>query len=125
MPYRSIPGSPNRYALIAFDQDGHENTKDQDGLNGCFSRRLISDFAQDTVTDVFLASHGWMGDMPAAIDQYDRWFGAQIACTEDQARMAQRRPGFKPLRIGVHWPSRSFVDRHKGRPIPPLCAGVQ
>jgi pimeloyl-ACP methyl ester carboxylesterase len=114
MPYRSIPGGSSRYALIAFDQDGHENTKDADGLNGCFSRRLISDFAQDTVTDVFLTSHGWMGDMPAAVDQYDRWFGAQDAMTGDQARMAQRRPGFKPLRIGVHWPSKSWGDEEFG-----------
>jgi pimeloyl-ACP methyl ester carboxylesterase len=59
---------------------------------------------------VFLMSHGWMGDMPAAIYQYDRWFGAQVARTADQERMAQRRPGFKPLRIGVHWPSKPWGD---------------
>jgi pimeloyl-ACP methyl ester carboxylesterase len=114
MPYRSIPGGSSRYALVAFDQEGHESTKDPDGLAGCFSRRLISDFAQDTVTDVFLISHGWMGDMPAAIDEYDHWFGAQVASTADQERMARRRPGFKPLRIGVHWPSKPWGNEEFG-----------
>ena len=114
MPYRSIRGSSSRYALIAFDQDGVENTKDPDGLRGCFSRRLIGDFAHDTVTDVFLMSHGWMGDMPAAVDQYDRWFGAQDARTADQEQMAHRRPGFKPLRIGVHWPSKPWGNEEFG-----------
>lgn len=114
MPYRTIPGGPTPYALVAFEQDGQESAADPDNPNGRFSSRLIDDFSREATTDVFLLSHGWMGDIPAAIDQYDRWLGAMEACTADRERMAQLRPGFKALRIGVHWPSKPWGDEEFG-----------
>jgi hypothetical protein len=114
MPYRTIPNSSTQYALIAFDGNGLE-LSDADGVGGCFSARIFADLSSDaTTTDVFLLSHGWMGDIPAAIDQYDRWIGAMEARDDDKHRMSQRRLGFKPLRIGVHWPSKPWGDEELG-----------
>ena len=67
MPIETVPGSDIRYYLVAFDKEGNE--RDEGGL---LSRRVaeaVADTAQP-VTDVFLMSHGWMGDVPAARDQY-------------------------------------------------------
>jgi hypothetical protein len=114
MPYRTVPSGSSRYALIAFDQDGQESTQDPDGSNGRFSPRLIDDFAHQAITDVFVLAHGWMGDVPAAKDQYDRWIGAMDHLTADCERWAQRRPGFKTLRIGIHWPSKPWGDEELG-----------
>ena len=84
MPIRRIPGTDTDYYLVIFDEDGEE-TKESDG-------RLLSDalvLAAASATDVFLASHGWKGDVPAAIEQYDAWFGAALKLQED--RDAARR----------------------------------
>jgi hypothetical protein len=68
------------------------------------STSLVERAAQG-VTDVFLASHGWQGDIPAAIRQYDDWFAATLARTDDLDRLRAAVPGFSALVIGVHWPS--------------------
>ncbi|SFG11700.1 hypothetical protein SAMN05518801_107214 [Novosphingobium sp. CF614] len=110
MSYRELgPGAG--YYLIAFDKDGNERQDDPDGL---MSARLIDALGSGTYTDVFLASHGWKGDVPAAIDQYDRWFGALLALGDDLAAAKARRAGFKPLLIGLHWPSLPFGDEEFG-----------
>jgi hypothetical protein len=70
--------------------------------------------AGEPITDVFLMSHGWQDDVPAARDQYRRWIGATAACAADVARAAQTRPGFRPLLIGVHWPSLPWGDERLG-----------
>lgn len=36
------------------------------------------------------------------------------ACEADAARMRQVRPGFKPLFVGVHWPSKPWGDESFG-----------
>ena len=41
--------------------------------------RILGELASEPYTDVFLISHGWMGDVPAAVGQYDRWIGAMAA----------------------------------------------
>ena len=61
--------------------------------------------AQEPITDVFIFSHGWQGDIPAAQKQYSRWIKAMATNTADQDKMKQLRPGFSPLLIGLHWPS--------------------
>jgi hypothetical protein len=66
------------------------------------------------ITDVFLLSHGWMGDVPAARAQYDGWVEAMTRCEADHARARQARPGFKPHVVGVHWPSLPWGDESIG-----------
>lgn len=107
MPFRPIPGSDERYALAVFDADGRERAE-QDG--GLLSDQLLADDAE-VPTDIFFEVHGWKGDVPAAIDQYDRWFGAMAKLPDSRALVAGQRPdGFRPLWIGLHWPSLPWGD---------------
>src|SRR5262249_34309384 len=62
----------------------------------------------------FLLGHGWMGDVPAARAQYDKWVESMTACAADLARMRQARPGFKPHVVGIHWPSMPWGDESFG-----------
>lgn len=71
--------------------------------------------AEEPVTDVFLFSHGWQGDVPAARWQYDAWIRAMAGCRADIERMNEARGGgFRPLLIGLHWPSLPFGDEELG-----------
>lgn len=107
-----IPGSDEEYALVVFDADGTERP-DEDGL---LSDALMAADAT-TPTDIFFEVHGWKGDVPAAKDQYRRWFGA-MAASGDRASMEARRPdGFRPLWIGLHWPSLPWGDEEIGAAV--------
>jgi len=95
---------------VLFDSDGNERPE-QDG--NLLSKKL-SQVVQDGVTDVFLSSHGWKGDIPAAISQYDTWIGAMAAqaCDSDRARAVD--PKFKAVTVGVHWPSLPWGNEDAG-----------
>jgi hypothetical protein len=112
MPIRTIPGSPTKYGLICFDANGEERSG-PDGRSGMMSQRLIETAAGGDITDIFLFSHGWMGDVPAAVNQYDRWIGAFNALP-DREKAARFFPGFRPLFIGLHWPSLPWGEEELG-----------
>jgi hypothetical protein len=112
MGLESVPGTNLTYHLIAFDAAGRERLE-----NGApASQAAIAALADEPITDVFLMSHGWQGDVPAARAQYQRWIGAMAACDQDVARAKQTRSGFRPLLIGVHWPSQPWGDERLGAP---------
>lgn len=113
MPIQTLPDSHVQYYLIAFDKAGKEREDDPDGL---MSVKIHEKVRREAITDIFLLSHGWKGDMPAAIDQYNRWIGAMEACGVDIARIRQKRPGFNPIYIGLHWPSLPWGDEELGGP---------
>ncbi|MBC1225211.1 hypothetical protein GNF10_31090 [Nostoc sp. UCD121] len=102
MPIRKLPANDQEYYLISFDAKGNERTDDPDGM---MSQQIINVLSNEPITDVFLISHGWLGDVDSAIAQYDRWIGVTVEQSADIERMKQIRPGFLPLLIGVHWPS--------------------
>ena len=89
MPQRHIDQADLDYYLVLFGNDGKER-REQDG--SLLSERL-TEIVQAGVTDVFFSSHGWKGDIPAAIGQYDAWVGAMAAQAADreQARRSTRR----------------------------------
>ena len=99
----------HEYYLIPFDELSRERPwgKIKPTLS---SQQAAKELASQPITDVFMFSHGWQGDMDAAYLQYERWVTAMAACTADIAKMQQVRPGFRPLLIGVHWPSLPFGD---------------
>jgi hypothetical protein len=66
------------------------------------------------ITDVFVISHGWKGDVAAAISQYDKWIGAMAGCTADRAAIRAQRPDFQSLIVGFHWPSQPWGDEEFG-----------
>jgi len=112
MPIRSISGTPFTYHLIAFNKDGRERKDDPDGR---MSERAGETIRTTPVTDVFIASHGWKGDVPAADEQYTRWIRAMLACSADRQRIRERRREFTPFIVGFHWPSLPFGDEELGR----------
>lgn len=105
MPVHAIPNTDLRYALIAFDDRGRERDDDPEG--GVFSGTILERVRRDPPTHIFLFSHGWMGDMPAARAQYDRWMGAMWRLEADRRAMGR---GFRPLFVGLHWPSRPWGE---------------
>src|SRR5215208_7330571 len=111
MPIEQIPGSDLRYYLVAFDGEGRERTDDPAGV---MSQRVVNRLRDQPVTDVFVISYGWRADVPSAKRQYAAWIGAMLACTDDLARMRATRPDFRPLLIGLHWPSEPFGNEELG-----------
>jgi hypothetical protein len=107
MPVETTPGSARQYHLIAFDSRGNERTDDSAGL---MSAKIAAALSNEPVTDVFLLSHGWQGDVPSAKRQYGNWIDAMARCTADRDRAVAARPNFHPLIIGLHWPSLAWGD---------------
>jgi hypothetical protein len=107
MPIEKVPNTSLTYYLIAFDEKGNERDE-PDGQK--LSEQIFSALANEPITDVFLMSHGWMGDVPAAIKQYNEWIGAMAKQTADIEKIKEVRPEFHPLMIGVHWPSKPWGD---------------
>lgn len=108
MPRQQVPAAGLEYYLICFDKEGRERPE-----NGEYLSDQVADIVRDIsrgITDVFVMSHGWKGDVPAAIDQYDRWSSAMAACQQDRKRVRERWPDFTPLLIGFHWPSLPWGD---------------
>ena len=123
MPIRQIPGSDAEYSLIVFDEDGKERREPDGSLMSETIRQRITE-ANPGITDVFFASHGWMGDVPAAIRQYDAWIAAMRALPHDSEAARERRPGFNPLIVGLHWPSLPWGDEDIPRAGPGLLSGT-
>lgn len=111
MPQVQMSEFDLRYYLVTFDAECRERSDDPDGL---MSRRVLETLAKEPVTDVFLISHGWLGDIPAAEDLYYRWIGEMAGCSADLQRARQVRPGFHPLLIGLHWPSLPLGEEEFG-----------
>lgn len=113
MPRLAATDRRAAYDLICFDSAGKERTDDPDGL---MSDLLLRTLAADEggVTDVFVFSHGWLGDLPAARKQYGDWLEAMAKSEADLARMRQARPGFKPVFVGIHWPSKPWGNESFG-----------
>jgi hypothetical protein len=109
MPIRRVPGSDVDYLLISYDADGRERTEPDGKKLSRAALELVANPANG-ITDVFFTSHGWKGDVKAAIEQYDDWIGAMVGLEADRAYARKRRAGFKPLIIGLHWPSLPWGD---------------
>jgi hypothetical protein len=103
LPVRRAPAGDVQYYLLVFDERGLER-KEPDGklLSRAIMKRLAD--TANPVSDIFFMSHGWKGDVPGAIAQYDAWIGAMLSARHD-LDAAKRRPEFEPLIVGLHWPS--------------------
>jgi hypothetical protein len=111
MPRFTTTDQRPAYDLVCFKSNGTERTDDP---SGSMSDLVLRTLAAGDVTDVFLISHGWMSDLSSAQTQYDKWLTVMGACAQDQARMKQARPSFKPLFVGIHWPSKPWGDESFG-----------
>jgi hypothetical protein len=105
MPFETIPETNQQYGLISYDADGRERPEQSELM----SQALIQRATNESVTNVFIFCHGWQGDFPGAKSQYDQWLKA-FTHSNDYQIAAQRFPGFRPLFIGLHWPSKPWGD---------------
>jgi pimeloyl-ACP methyl ester carboxylesterase len=106
MPHIQLTGLDDGYDLIAYDDAGVERTDDPDG---CMSRRVLETIDREPVSDVFLMCHGWKESIPSAKAQFDSWATVMAESASDLSR-ARKRPGFRPLFVGLHWPSLPWDD---------------
>lgn len=111
MLIKPVPGTDLKYYLVNYDKDGKERFGGEDGVS---SSVLLDELKNGNYTDVIIMSHGWMGDVPAAISQYNKWMPNLFSCTADIEAMKKKRPGFKPLLVGLHWPSLPWGDESDG-----------
>src|SRR5271157_4160564 len=109
MGFHKVGDSGFQYGLIAFDADGNERPES----DGKFTQKLIEEVMAQPITNVFFFSHGWKGDVPAAIEQYDKWIGALID-SPDLQKAQQAFPDFRPLFVGLHWPSLPWGEEEAG-----------
>jgi hypothetical protein len=110
MAFEKVTGSNLGYYLIPYDENGIERSEHGNGSDCFLSEVALDQFRDNFFTDVFIMSHGWKGDIPAARDQYQRWIGAMALNSHDGACMRSTRPRFSPLIIGLHWPSQPWGD---------------
>jgi hypothetical protein len=110
MAIETVSGTSLKYYLVAFDADG----KERDELGGKMSQKILDIFSDEPITDVFIFSHGWLGDVLAARNQYTRWVGTMSENMADIEQIRKARPEFRPLLIGLHWPSLPWGDEELG-----------
>ena len=115
------------YFLVSYDNRGNERSDDPDSPDGFLSSVILDAMSHGSFSDVFLISHGWKGDIPAARDQYERWLHAMNHCESDIETLRRIRDNFEPLIIGLHWPSLPWgeEDHSPAEPYSVYGGGVQ
>lgn len=108
MGLETIPNTQIQYTLMSFDAAGKERRE-----GGKLLSESLLEQIKDGVTNVFLFCHGWQGDIPSARNQFNDWIKT-FDQSADKAKAASIFPGFKPLYIGLHWPSLPFGDETVG-----------
>ncbi|MEH2365497.1 hypothetical protein [Nostoc sp.] len=101
MPIEPVPGTSLQYYLVSFDAVGNECDEPQ----GKMSQKILDNLSYEPITDVFIFSHGWMSDVPGARQQYSKWIHTMYKNIDDITQIKELRAGFRPLLIGVYWPS--------------------
>jgi hypothetical protein len=101
----STPLGDVPFYVIEFDEHG-----------GCTSPRALEQLLKEQKrTDFFLFSHGWNNDWHAATDRYDRFISRFI-----EVRQANWNPpdrDFRPVCVGVFWPSAALVAPWEHAPV--------
>lgn len=112
-PYRTIDlgdGGRMPYYIIPFDKRGV--------CQGPETRaHLLRELENGGYSDVFLFSHGWNNDWTVATERYENFIGGYMKMRRDRALAVP--DGFKPLLVGIFWPSTAlvFTDAEKGPDI--------
>ncbi|MEV4144086.1 alpha/beta hydrolase [Amycolatopsis sp. NPDC049691] len=106
MSLESVPGHEVHYHLLSYDRTGAACNTD--------SLAALAQASADRPTDVFVFSHGWNGDVPAARAQYGAWIATMASSTAERERARALPGGFRSLCIGLHWPSKAWGDEEIG-----------
>ena len=108
-----VQGADLKYFLLSYDEQPQERIHP----SGKISEHVLATLKSEPITDVFLFSHGWQGDVGAANEQYQGWLKAMWNLTSDRDAMRQRSPKFMPLLIGLHWPSLPWGNESLDAPL--------
>jgi hypothetical protein len=106
----SVERSPRHrvpYHFVGYDADGGERP-------GPAGVDLLTAATGGRHTDVFVFSHGWNTGRADAIAQYGRWLDVMADRTADLERLRAAPGGFRPLLVGLHWPSKAWSDEGAG-----------
>lgn len=102
-PYQSLPcpdAPPAPFYVLPFDKRGICEAP-------ATRTRLLEEVATGRYTDIFLFSHGWNNDWPGAVRSYRRFIDGFMAMV--QARQLTLPTPFRPLLVGIHWPSAALT----------------
>lgn len=110
MAVETVPGHDATYHLVSYDARGRERQE----TDGRYSDVVLSAATTSEPTDVFVFSHGWNGDVPAARRQYGAWVATMLECAADRDLLAAAPGGFRPMLVGLHWPSKAWGDEEFG-----------
>ncbi len=119
----SVPDSDLQYHLVCFDKKGVERETDGALQSNVLAQALAA--PDSNITDIFFVSHGWKGDVPAAIKQCNRWIGAMGRMEADRRAIREKDPNFSPLIVGIHWPSQPWGDEDLPADTESLLLGAE
>jgi hypothetical protein len=107
MPVETVPTNPpTNYFLVAYGDDLTERTENEGKLTDSILERLRTDAQGDrAIRHVFILSHGWRADVPAARRHYEGWIRLMV---DNRPADAQG----ESFIIGLHWPSEPFGDEN-------------
>ena len=103
-PYKTVAlggdAPPAPWYIIPFDKKGRTTAP-------LTTEHLVREVKSGAYTDLFLFSHGWNNDWDAASGRYEDFISKFIAM---RAQYALPRPeGYRPLLVGIFWPSTALV----------------
>jgi hypothetical protein len=83
-------------------------------------RHLLDRLRSGGFSDIFFFSHGWNNDWTVAVRRYEDFIEGFAGMR--RARALPRPAGYKPLLVGIFWPSTAlvFTEKEKG---PQIAAG--
>ncbi len=103
-PYKTVQtsedGEPAPWYIVPFDKNGTCTAP-------LTRNHLIEAIGGKTYTDVFLFSHGWNNDWDSASERYEHFISGFLQMRAHY-ELKVSRP-YKPLLIGVFWPSTALV----------------
>ncbi|HAJ37330.1 MAG TPA: hypothetical protein DCL15_16800 [Chloroflexi bacterium] len=102
-PYLLLPcpdAPPAPFYILPFDKRGICEAP-------ATRARLLEDVAAGHYTDIFIFSHGWNNDWPGAVQTYRRFIAGFTAMVQE--RRLALPTSFRPLLIGIHWPSAALT----------------
>lgn len=100
-PYRTLQaaqGPPIPYYIVTFDKNGRCDSPQ--------TRAHLVEHARG-YSDIFLFSHGWNNDWATATGRYESFIDGFMKMR--QAQNVAAPPGYKPLLVGIFWPSAVLV----------------
>lgn len=101
-------GQRNQFFVIEFDDNGDECQTDVHADGQPLSEKFAKLLNERTdVTDVFVMSHGWLGDVPGSTTQYNSWINAMLSFRDSDKDTSSP---VTPLVVGLHWHSCPLGD---------------